>query len=102
MYTLQASRETVAQEIPVKRYWTSRHCFEYAGLHTVEAAVGQISWSDLHQYRNTLNFKGIAGPGQFMPDTSIKEFEQKNALSINVYGYKDSFPVYVTHNFNRE
>ena len=84
------------------------HCFEYAvlaGLHTEEAAVGQIPWSDLHQYRNTLNFEGIAGSGQFMPVTSIGEFEQKNALSINVYGYEDEediFPVYVTQNFNRE
>ena len=42
------------------------HCLEYAvlaGLHTEEAAVGQIPWSDLHRYRNTLNFEGITGSG---------------------------------------
>lgn len=77
------------------------NCFKYsvlAGLYTGDV-VGQITWSDLHQYRNRLTFDGLGGSAKFMPVTSIKfgEFEEKNSILVNVYGYEDEdvFPVYV-------
>lgn len=83
------------------------HCFEYAvlaGLYTGEDVIGQLPWSELHQYRNVLKFDGLAGSGRYMPVTNIGEFEKMNLLSVNVYGYEggDVFPIYVTETYRRE
>ena len=82
------------------------HCFEYAvlaGLYTEDNVTGQLPWSDLHQYRHTLKFEGLAGSGRYMAVTNIPDFEQKNELSINVYGYEDGevFPVHVTQQYKQ-
>ena len=83
------------------------HCFKYsvlAALFTGEQAIGQLPWSDLHQYRDRLNFDSVPSSGKCMPVTSIPEFEDSNDLSINIYGYEENevFPVYVTKQFKRQ
>ena len=77
------------------------HCFKYAvlaGLFTNENVIGSMPWSDLHQYRDALNFDGVESSGRYMPVTSITAFENNNNVSINVYGYEEEqvFPIYVT------
>ena len=82
------------------------YCFKYAvlaGLYTGEGVIGQLPWSDLHQYRDVLKFDGVAGSGRYMPITSVGEFEKNNALSINIYGYEEGevFPVYISKKYKR-
>ena len=83
------------------------HCFKYsvlAALFTNEQVIGQIPWSDLHQYRDRLNFDSVPNSGRCMPVTSIPEFELSNGLSINIYGHEENevFPVYITNQFKRQ
>ncbi|XP_045187034.2 uncharacterized protein LOC123544936 [Mercenaria mercenaria] len=81
-------------------------CFRYsllAALHTDEELVGNIPWADLHQYRDTISFEGIEGSGKHMPITDIEAFENKNNISINLYGYEEYvFPIHISSNKQRQ
>ncbi|XP_053374127.1 uncharacterized protein LOC128546803 [Mercenaria mercenaria] len=80
-------------------------CFRYsvlAALHTDPDLVGTIPWSDLHQHKNTLSFEGIGGSGRHMPVASFQAFEEKNKISINLYGFDEKiFPIYISSNHER-
>ena len=104
---LQRTRITVAQNCLLNVTGPTElhgHCFKYsvlAAFFTGEQVIGQLPWSDVHQYRDRLNFDSVPSSGKCIPVTSIPEFEDSNDFSINIYGYEENevIPVDVTKQF---